>query len=216
MEPSPFGRGIFSWLESVLRSNETLVLALPKGRILGEVMPLRPPRRHRGRARIRRRGFASAALRNQPSRPRCHPRAQLRRRDVRRLRRGASRRRRQRRADGIRLSRDLCAARPRDRPLPARRRGAGGWRRARGSVALEPCPGGDQIPGDHPPPLRRARRPGGVHQAQRRDGAGADRSASVATSSISCRPARRCRPTASSRSSASPRSARASSSTAPR
>ena len=100
-------------------------MALPKGRILDEVMPL-----------LRRVGIepepafadpncAPAALHDHPPRARHHPRAQLRRRDLRRLRRGAARRRRQRRADGVRLFRDLRAARPRHRPLPAGGRGAG-------------------------------------------------------------------------------------------
>ncbi len=45
--------------------------------------------------------------------------------------------------------------------------------RARRSHALEPCAHRHQISRDHAPPLRRARRAGRMHQAQRRDGAGA-------------------------------------------
>ena len=47
------------------------------------------------------------------------------------------------------------------------------WAGAGRSAQLEPCPRRDQISGDHPPPFRGARRPGRVHQAQRRDRAGA-------------------------------------------
>ena len=89
------------------------------------------PDRHRARAGLRRSGVAPAALRDQRSRPRRDPRAQLRRRDLRRLRRGAARRRRQRRADGIRLFRNLRAARSRHRALPHGGRGADGWVGAR-------------------------------------------------------------------------------------
>ena len=104
---------------AVSRANETLVLALAQGAHPRRGDAAAAPRRHRARARLRRSRFAPAALRDQRSRSRHHPRAQLRRRDLRRLRRGAARRRRQRRADGVRLSRDLRAARSRHRPLPA-------------------------------------------------------------------------------------------------
>ena len=58
---------------------------------------------------------------------------------------------------------------------------------------LEPCPRRHQISRGHAPPLRRARRAGRMHQAERRDGAGAAARRSAATSSISCRPARTLR-----------------------
>ena len=45
--------------------------------------------------------------------------------------------------------------------------------RARGRQSAEPYQGRDKVPGDHAPPFRRARDPGGMHQAQRRDRAGA-------------------------------------------
>ena len=62
-----------------------------------------------------------APLRHQRPGSRHHPHAQFRRRDLRRVRRRAARRRRQRRADGVRLSRALCAARSEDRPAAASR-----------------------------------------------------------------------------------------------
>ena len=49
----------------------------------------------------------------------------------------------------------------------------------------------DEISGDHAPPFRGARRAGRVHQAQRRDRAGAAARACAGTSSTWCRPARR-------------------------
>ena len=96
-----------------VRGNETLVLALPKGRILkrGRCRCCGAPASSRNRPSTTR--SAPAPLRDQHPGPRHHPRAQLRRRDLRRLRRGAARRRRQRRADGVRLSGDLRAARSR-------------------------------------------------------------------------------------------------------
>ena len=82
-----------------------------------------------------------------------------------------SRRRRQRCADGVRLPRDLCAPRPAHRPLPDGGCRAGGAGHRGRSVALEPCAGRHQVSAGDAPPFRRARRPGRMHQAQRRDGA---------------------------------------------
>ena len=154
--------------ESPLLGNETLVLALPEGRILGEVLPwcwragieIEPAFADEEARQLR---FAT----NDPA-ARRHPRAQFRRRDLRRLRRGASGRRRQRRADGVRLSRDLCAARSRRRASAASSsRRPHEDARARRSAALEPCARRHQISRDHAAPFRRARRPGRMHQAQR-------------------------------------------------
>ncbi len=113
-------------------SPRQLIMALPNGRILGEVMPL-----------LRQIGIepepafddpASRQLRFATIEPAAStdPGAQLRRRDLCRFRRRAARRRRQRRADGIRLFRNLCAARPRYRALPDGGRGAGRLARAGG------------------------------------------------------------------------------------
>ena len=186
-----------------------LIMALPNGRILGEFMPLLQRIGIEPEPAFSRSGEPAAALSHLGPGARPDPGAQLRRRDVRRVRRGPARGRRQRRADGIRLFRDLRAARSRYRALPYGGGGAGRVGRARGPAQLEPPARRDQIPRDHPPPFRGARRAGRVHQAERRDGAGAAARASAATSSIWCRPARRCGPTASSRSSISPTSPRA-------
>ena len=154
-------------------ANEKLILALPKGRILKEAAAAARARRHRARAGLRRpeaRQLRFAT--NHPDLDIIRVRT-LRRRDLRRLRRRPARHRRQRRADGVRLSRDLRAARSRHRPLPAGRRRAGRDGGQRRSRALEPRARRHQVSRGDAPPLRRARRAGRVHQAHRRDGAGA-------------------------------------------
>ncbi len=60
-----------------------------------------------------------------------------------------------------------------DRALPYRRRRDDRLGRARGRQSAEPYQGSDKVPGDHAPSLRRARGPGGMHQAQWRNRAGA-------------------------------------------
>ena len=154
-------------------ANEKLILALPKGRILKRGGAAVRARRHRARGRLRRSRRAPASLHHQPRRSRHHPRALLRRRDLRGLRRRPSRHRRRRRADGVRLSRDLRADRSRHRQVPPGRRRArrdGGQRR---SAALEPCAHRHQVSRGDAPPLRRARRAGRVREAVGRHGAGA-------------------------------------------
>ena len=192
------------------RGDDRLIMALPNGRILERGDAAVAPHRHRARAGLRGPEFAPAAVCDQRSRSRHHPGAQLRRRDLCRVRRRPARRRRQRRADGVRLFRDLCAARPRYRALPDRGRGDRRLGRAPATTrALEPCPRRDQISRDHPPPFRRARRPGRVHQAQRRDRAGAEPRPVPPHRRSGADRRHACRPTGWSRSSTSPRSARA-------
>ncbi|CAI8047321.1 hypothetical protein GBAR_LOCUS26142 [Geodia barretti] len=145
--------------------SDGLLLALPKGRICPRAYAAAGARRHRAGGRVRGRRRAPAPLLHLGPGARADPGAQPRRRHLRRLRRGPARRRRQRRADGVRLPRDLCAARPRHRPLPHGGGGAGGARDRGRSFALESRAGRHQ-------PFRRPRGPGRMHQAQRRHGAG--------------------------------------------
>ena len=191
--------------ENARARRRRLVLALPNGRILGELMPLLARAGIVPEPAFDDRAAAPAALRHQRPGARPDPRAQLRRRDLRRLRRGPARRRRQRRADGVRLSRDLRAARPRYRALPPGGRGAGraGPRtrtRSAGAMFASP-PNIREITRRH---FARARRAGGMHQAERRDRAGADARPVPAHRRPGVRPAPRSRPTAWSRSSTSP------------
>ena len=103
-----------------------LILALPKGRILDECGPLLDRAGVHARARTyrddnsRRLRFptADAAARRGAG-------AALRCRHLRGIRRRAYRHLRRRRADGVRLPRDLRPARPRHRRLPGQRRGTG-------------------------------------------------------------------------------------------
>ena len=97
-------------------------IALSKGRIFDETAPLLARGGHR-----RRRGsgdLAQADPRHQPPRRAAHHRARDRRADLRAVRRGRPRRRRQGRAGRARRRRAVPAARPRHRRVPHDGRGA--------------------------------------------------------------------------------------------
>ncbi len=161
------------------RAIETLVLALPKGRILAEVMPV-----------INRAGIDIEAAFDDPDSRQLRFKTsdpglckiRLRQFRCRHLRFAfgvaATRRCRQRRADGVSIIlENLRAARSRRRRLPQ----FSSPHRGRMPAATIPragaCAGGDQTSRDHAAPLRVSRRAGRMRRAARRDGTGAERRA---------------------------------------
>ena len=161
-------------MDGKVTAQEKLVLALPKGRILDEAMPLVRAAGIEPEADFDNPEVPSPALQDQPSPYRHHSRARFRCGDLRRLWRGAYRHRRQRRADGIRLSGNLCAAGSGHRQMPHRRgRARSIWPAPTTRSRWSHVRVATKYPAITTQHFAAARRAGRMHQAERRHGTGA-------------------------------------------